>query len=214
MPHPFSDVRAFRRDPLALLLERGRAAKHSLERLYLGTTPIFLVADPELIKPLLKMPETEVGKGRLIPEARAGVRAKLADASRRGAQAAPRRLAPSSRARRGRAVHPSDVRGNSGGRRHARPRRSVQSARCDSDLGVARDVHSRVRAPSRIGGRRAGVGRRSQCDRGRSRGRDVSSLGRSVRLPGSSAANAVNSRTQRSRLWCSGCAPGPNKRLR
>lgn len=66
MPHPFSDVRAFRRNPLGFLLERGNAATGGLERLHLGPSPIYLLVDPDLIKPLLKMPETEVGKGRLI----------------------------------------------------------------------------------------------------------------------------------------------------
>lgn len=70
MLHPFSDVRAFRRDPLGFLLERGHAATGGLERLYLGPRPFFLLIDPELIKPLLKMPETEVGKGRLIQKLR------------------------------------------------------------------------------------------------------------------------------------------------
>jgi cytochrome P450 len=62
----FSDVREFRRDPLGFLLERGNTATGQLERLHLGPNPCYLLVDPELIKPLLKMPETEVGKGRLI----------------------------------------------------------------------------------------------------------------------------------------------------
>lgn len=70
MPHPFSDVRGFRRDPLSFLLERGNRATGALERLRLGPRPIFLVIDPELIKPLLKMPEAEVGKGRFIQKLR------------------------------------------------------------------------------------------------------------------------------------------------
>jgi len=36
MPHMFSDVRAFRRDPLNFLLERGNGAPLGLERLHLG----------------------------------------------------------------------------------------------------------------------------------------------------------------------------------
>ena len=66
MPHMFSDVRAFRRDPLKFLLERGNAAPLGLEPLHLGPSPVFLVNDPDLIRPILKAPETEVGKGRLI----------------------------------------------------------------------------------------------------------------------------------------------------
>src|SRR6266404_3578585 len=66
MPHMFSDVRAFRRDPLQFLLERGNAAPMGLEPLHLGPSPVLLVNDPDLIRPILKAPETEVGKGRLI----------------------------------------------------------------------------------------------------------------------------------------------------
>ncbi|HEY0440987.1 MAG TPA: cytochrome P450 [Xanthobacteraceae bacterium] len=66
MPHWFSDVRAFRRDPLKFLLERGNNSSNDLERVYLGPNPIYLVVDPELVKPLLKAPESDIGKGRLI----------------------------------------------------------------------------------------------------------------------------------------------------
>lgn len=66
MPHMFSDVRAFRRDPLAFLLARGNGAQLGLEPLNLGPSPVLLVTDPDLIRPILKAPETEVGKGRLI----------------------------------------------------------------------------------------------------------------------------------------------------
>lgn len=37
-----------------------------LERLRLGPSPVFLVTDPDLIRPILKAPESEIGKGRLI----------------------------------------------------------------------------------------------------------------------------------------------------
>jgi cytochrome P450 len=47
-------------------LQRGNAATQSLERLWLGPKPVYLVVDPELIKPLLKLGETDAGKGRLI----------------------------------------------------------------------------------------------------------------------------------------------------
>jgi cytochrome P450 len=66
MPHMFSDVRAFRRDPLQLLLERGNSAPLGLEPLYLGPSPVLLVNDPNLLRPILKAPETEIGKGKLI----------------------------------------------------------------------------------------------------------------------------------------------------
>jgi hypothetical protein len=58
MPHMFSDVRAFRRNPLSFLLERGNGAPLGLERLHLGPSPVFLVTDPDLIRPILKAPET------------------------------------------------------------------------------------------------------------------------------------------------------------
>ena len=66
MPHMFSDVRAFRRDPLRLLLERGNSAPLGLEPLHLGPGLVLLVNDPNLIRPILKAPETEIGKGKLI----------------------------------------------------------------------------------------------------------------------------------------------------
>src|SRR6266581_2797316 len=66
MPHMFSDVRAFRRDPLRFLLERGNAAPLGLEPLHLGPSPVLLVNDPDLIRPILKAPETEVGKSSLM----------------------------------------------------------------------------------------------------------------------------------------------------
>lgn len=66
MKHMFSDVAAFRRDPLMFLLERGNGAPLGLERLRLGPNPVFLVTDPDLVRPILKAPESEIGKGRLI----------------------------------------------------------------------------------------------------------------------------------------------------
>lgn len=66
MPHMFSDVRAFRRDPLRLLLERGNSAPLGLEPLQLGPSPVLLVNDPNLIRPILKAPETDISKGKLI----------------------------------------------------------------------------------------------------------------------------------------------------
>lgn len=62
----FSDVRSFRRDPLNFLLERGNSAPMGLERLHLGPSPVLLVTDPDLIRPILRAPEEEIGKGRLI----------------------------------------------------------------------------------------------------------------------------------------------------
>lgn len=70
MKHWFSDVRAFRRDPLAFLLERGNNARQGLEPLALGPKPVFLVTDPELVKPLLKAHEADADKGRIMQKLR------------------------------------------------------------------------------------------------------------------------------------------------
>jgi cytochrome P450 len=66
MKHMFSDVRAFRQDPLNFLLQRGNGAPVGLQPLHLGPQPVLLVTDADLIRPILKAPETEIGKGRLI----------------------------------------------------------------------------------------------------------------------------------------------------
>lgn len=66
MQHMFSDVRLFRREPLHFLLDRGNTAPLGLEPLHLGPSPVLLVNDPDLIRPILKAPETDIGKGRLI----------------------------------------------------------------------------------------------------------------------------------------------------
>jgi cytochrome P450 len=66
MPHMFSDVPAFRRDPLKFLLTRETRAPLGLEPLHLGPSPVLLVTEPNLIRPILKAPENEIGKGRLI----------------------------------------------------------------------------------------------------------------------------------------------------
>ena len=73
MRHWFSDLGAFRRDPLSLFLERGNAATEPLVPLALGPAPVFLVADPEMVRPLLKTAEEDVDKGRLIHKLRAAV---------------------------------------------------------------------------------------------------------------------------------------------
>lgn len=73
MRHWFSDMTAFRRDPLALFLEKGNAATEPLVRLGLGPAPVYLVADSELVKPLLKAAEADADKGRLIHKLRAVV---------------------------------------------------------------------------------------------------------------------------------------------
>jgi cytochrome P450 len=73
MRHWFSDLTAFRRDPLALFLEKGNAATEPLVPLALGPAPVYLVADPELVRPLLKAAEDDADKGRLVHKLRAVV---------------------------------------------------------------------------------------------------------------------------------------------
>lgn len=73
MRHWFSDLTAFQRDPLTFLLERGNSATEPLVPLALGPSPMFLVTDPDVIKPLLKADEVDVDKGRLIHKLRSVV---------------------------------------------------------------------------------------------------------------------------------------------
>jgi len=69
----FSDLTAFRRDPLSVLLEKGNSATEPLVRLALGPSPMFLVTDPEMIRPLLKANEEDIDKGQLIHKLRSVV---------------------------------------------------------------------------------------------------------------------------------------------
>jgi cytochrome P450 len=73
MRHWFSDLNAFRRDPLTLFLFKGNAAVEPLVPLALGPAPVFLITDPELVRPLLKAAEEDVDKGRLIHKLRSVV---------------------------------------------------------------------------------------------------------------------------------------------
>lgn len=66
MKHMFSDVQKFRRDPLGFLLEVGNGSPLGLVPLRLGTSPVLLVNDPGLVRPILKASEDAIGKGRLI----------------------------------------------------------------------------------------------------------------------------------------------------
>lgn len=70
MKHWFSDVPAFRRDPLGFLVARGDAATQGLEPLALGPKPVFLVTEPDLVKPLLKVEDTVADKGRIMQKLR------------------------------------------------------------------------------------------------------------------------------------------------
>ena len=66
MPLPFSDVPAFRRDPLKLLLDRARSCEPGFVPLCLGLRPIWLATEPALAQRVLKWPSEEVDKGRLV----------------------------------------------------------------------------------------------------------------------------------------------------
>ena len=66
----FSDVAAFRRDPLGFLLECGNITPEGLHPLALGIKPSFLVTDPDLVKPLLKTDDTKADKGRIMQKLR------------------------------------------------------------------------------------------------------------------------------------------------
>ncbi len=66
MLHRFSDLTAFRRDPLTFFLNRGSEAKHALVPLHVGLHPVLLVTDPDLVRHILRAEEEAIYKGRLI----------------------------------------------------------------------------------------------------------------------------------------------------
>ena len=66
MRHWFSDVKPFQRDPLGLMMARASDTTKAFERLMLGPKRVWLVTDPEAVKPVLKAPEQEIDKGRFI----------------------------------------------------------------------------------------------------------------------------------------------------
>ena len=66
MKHWFSDLGAFRRDPLDFFLSRGVESDEPLRRLWLGPLPVYQVVDPDLIKPIMKADESIIDKGHLI----------------------------------------------------------------------------------------------------------------------------------------------------
>jgi cytochrome P450 len=66
MRHWFSDVKPFQRDPLGLMMSRASASQNAFERLMLGPKRVWLITDPEAVKPVLKAPEHEIDKGRFI----------------------------------------------------------------------------------------------------------------------------------------------------
>lgn len=62
----FGDLPAFQRDPLGFFLERGTQARTPFVKLSMGFSPVYLVADPGFIKPIMKADEGQIDKGRLI----------------------------------------------------------------------------------------------------------------------------------------------------
>ena len=63
--HWFSDVKAFRHNPLKLLSSRA-ATDERFVQLALGPAPVFLVNDAHCVKPLLRLSEDKLDKGRLV----------------------------------------------------------------------------------------------------------------------------------------------------
>ncbi|MEG6508233.1 cytochrome P450 [Methyloligella sp. 2.7D] len=67
----FADLSAFRRDPLGFMREKGNnSGNEPLVRLALGPNPIYLVASPEWVKPILNRSEEEIYKGAFIRKLR------------------------------------------------------------------------------------------------------------------------------------------------
>jgi cytochrome P450 len=71
MNHWFSDVSAFRSDPLSFLVERGDCAVRALEPLDIGLRPTYLLTAPSYVKTLLTASEDSIDKGPLIKKFRA-----------------------------------------------------------------------------------------------------------------------------------------------
>jgi len=70
MTHLFSDVNAFRRDPLELFKRHSHLDSEALVRLHLGPSPVYLVTDAALAKAILKTDESAIDKGRLVHKLR------------------------------------------------------------------------------------------------------------------------------------------------
>lgn len=71
MTNVCADVEPFGRDPLAFLVERGESATEPLMPLHLGPDPVYLLTDPNYIKPLLNISEELVDKGPMVKHIRA-----------------------------------------------------------------------------------------------------------------------------------------------
>jgi cytochrome P450 len=70
MKHLFADLSAFRRDPLGFVRRKGDGSEGPLVRLALGPQPVYLVASPDLVKPILNYSEDQIYKGRFIRKLR------------------------------------------------------------------------------------------------------------------------------------------------
>jgi cytochrome P450 len=70
MTHLFSDVNAFRREPLELFARHSHPGAEPLTRLRLGPSPVYLVTDAALAKTILKSEESSIDKGRLVHKLR------------------------------------------------------------------------------------------------------------------------------------------------
>lgn len=66
MIHCLSDVTRFRRDMLGFLDAADRRSEAPVQKLNLGLNPVYLVGHPQLVKPLLKSPESQIDKGRIV----------------------------------------------------------------------------------------------------------------------------------------------------
>lgn len=70
MTHLFSDVSAFRRDPLAFVLTLGQKSEQAFVRMNLGLNPYYLVTDPNYLKQVLKAETDVIDKGMLVNKLR------------------------------------------------------------------------------------------------------------------------------------------------
>lgn len=70
MKHMFSDVNAFRHDPLGLFARKGFGAAEPLVKLDLGPWPVFLVTDAKMARDVLKADESQIDKGFLVHKLR------------------------------------------------------------------------------------------------------------------------------------------------
>lgn len=70
MKQKFSDVSAFRHDPLRLFAQKGFGSTEPLVKLNLGFSPVYLVTDPLLARAVLKSDEAHIDKGYLVHKLR------------------------------------------------------------------------------------------------------------------------------------------------